>query len=394
MALGVQFVVGLPRAAVEHIEAEQPAFERAIEQRRLAGFLDAQLARQFLVRRQHEHLPPAEMRFQRLAECGHRAPMRLDLGRGRAHRGCGNGGCGRPGTAARAGRQAEGAGPRLRRGTRFVAAFVGIHAFAIGRIGHDDARDVGGCADLAGIGQPQLDARVGHAGTRQVAGRLFDGDRIDVTAIDPQAGGGLPAVPLRLADGVAAQRRPQCRIVVAQLLEREGPRQPGRDAQRQLGGFDQQRARAAIGVVQRFVGGPAGQCQQARGEVFLQGGDALVFALAPPAALEQRLARGVDVQRDLALVQEREHAHIGVDGVDRGPVALGLAQAVDDRVLDLQVGEIQAAQGRAHGGGVHAQRLAAMHEAVPLDPAGDPEDLFLVAVAPRAHLAQHAAGQP
>src|SRR5690606_37673131 len=129
-------------------------------------------------------------------------------------------------------------------------------------------------------------------------------------------------------------------------LEAEAPRQPGRDAARDLRRLDEDRPGPAEGVQERLRRLPSGQRQQSRRQVLLERRLALVLALAP-APLEERLARQVEIEARLALVQVREHAHVGPAGIDRGPFAGPLAEEVDDGVLDAQRGEVQAAQRRA-----------------------------------------------
>ena len=78
-----------------------------------------------------------------------------------------------------------------------------------------------------------------------------------------------------------------------------------------------------------------------------------------PAALEQRLARGVDVQRGVVGVEVQRERQVGAAGVDAGPLAGGFAQRVAHGVLDAQRGEVQALQRRALRRRVDAQRLRA-----------------------------------
>ena len=87
------------------------------------------------------------------------------------------------------------------------------------------------------------------------------------------------------------------------------------------------------------VAAPAGGGEHGRGQRFLQRRLALVLA---PAALEQRLARGVDVQRAHAF---RRGAHRCRSG--RWVSTLGRSPVVAERrngVLDPQRGEVQALQ--------------------------------------------------
>src|SRR5690606_35207032 len=159
----------------------------------------------------------------------------------------------------------------------------------------------------------------------------------------------------------------------------EAARQSGGDAARALRRLDQDGPRTAEGIEQWPCRVPPGEGEQARREVLLERGLALVVAPAP-APLEQRLARQVEVEARLPLVQVREYAYVGLPGVDRGSLARALAEEVDDGVLDAQRGEVQAAQRRAAPRDVHPQRLARIEPGAPVDRAGDPVELVLVAV--------------
>jgi hypothetical protein len=101
---------------------------------------------------------------------------------------------------------------------------------------------------------------------------------------------------------------------------------------------------------------PAAGGDHGGGQGFLQRGVALVLA---PAALEQRLARGVDVQRGLIGRQVHMDAHVGPARVHIGALAALVAKAVGHRVLDLERGEVQAFQRAVLGGHFDLEGLAA-----------------------------------
>ena len=61
-----------------------------------------------------------------------------------------------------------------------------------------------------------------------------------------------------------------------------------------------------------------------------------------PAALEQRLARAVDVDLARARADVQHDRQVGSLGVDVRPLAGGFAQLIADRVLDPQRGEVEA----------------------------------------------------
>src|SRR5690606_25856613 len=98
---------------------------------------------------------------------------------------------------------------------------------------------------------------------------------------------------------------------------------------------------------------PARERDEARREVLAQ---RRFLGVAPPAALEERLAGRVEVERRLARGEVRVDAHVGGALVDRGPPALLVAEAVAHRVLDGQRRELEALQRRARRGDVDADR--------------------------------------
>ena len=88
---------------------------------------------------------------------------------------------------------------------------------------------------------------------------------------------------------------------------------------------------------------PAGGGEHRRGERLLQRRVALVLA---PAALEQRLARAVDVERGALGADVQHERQVGAARVDARPLAGCVAQRVADGVLDAQRGEVEALQRR------------------------------------------------
>ena len=139
--------------------------------------------------------------------------------------------------------------------------------------------------------------------------------------------------------GALADPLPRRPVVPGELLEPERTAEAGSAVRRPQRGLDDDRAAAAHRIEQRRARLPAGQCQQAGGEVLAQ---RRRVGVAPVAALEQRLARGVEVERGLAVGEVGVDADVGALLVDRRPRAAGVAEAVADGVLDLQRRELEA----------------------------------------------------
>ena len=179
-----------------------------------------------------------------------------------------------------------------------------------------------------------------------------------------------------------------------QPLEGKAAFEAGRDAAGDLRGLDGDGARATARVVQGAarIGAtlPAGGGQHRGGQRFLQRRVALVFA---PAALEERLARGVDIQRRALGAQVQHQRQIGLADVDVRALAGGFTQLIAHRVLDAQRGEVQAAQRAARGGGVHTQGVLRRDPLRPVDAAGQFIQRLLVAVLTLGHFHQHALRQ-
>ena len=212
--------------------------------------------------------------------------------------------------------------------------------------------------------------------------------------------GGFDDDRARAAEGIeqgGRRRWPRWRLAVAGGWRR-GMRVGWRHGRVACGGVGWRCVAAGRVCVQ--VGGagglhrpaPARQRQQAGGEVFLQRcRDAAVLVVAP-AALEQRLAGEVEIELQPFGRQEGADAHVGMMGVDRWPAAVLVAEAVDDGVLDAQGGKVQAAQRRADRHHVDTDGLAG---AEPVFPAGVAAELVqgaFVAAGPVQQPQQHAAG--
>ena len=211
-------------------------------------------------------------------------------------------------------------------------------ALAVGRVGDQQAA---AAAALDGAGRGH------HVGQRAPldphpaveAGRLHVGPRrphrplVLVAAGDrrkPRLPG--PVAPARLG----AQRLPQRRVVARPAEEAEAGAE---QARRAVGGdhrrLDGQRAGATHRVEERRPRRrqrrPARRQQHRGGEVLLERSRRPVLA---PAAPVQRLAGQVDAHVDGPAASVDVDAHVGRLGVDRGAEAAGVAQLVDDGVLD------------------------------------------------------------
>ena len=212
-----------------------------------------------------------------------------------------------------------------------------VNPLAIGRVDQHDA--AGGWRHaLQRIATAKLHS-IGHAGPLGIALGKIDHAERDIAAKHRSRGlgdGGL---------GLALQPFPHMGLERQVFLESKAAPDAGRDVAGDLRRLDHDGARTAAGVVQRHALFaeliPAAGGNHGGGQGFLQRGVALVF---PPAALEQRLARGVDVKGDGVGGQVGVHPHVGPVGIDIGAhVVLG-AKAVGNRVLDLERRKIQARQ--------------------------------------------------
>ena len=168
----------------------------------------------------------------------------------------------------------------------------------------------------------------------------------------PWIGRARTALAPRARAGRAAARHLR-RIEVRQLLEPERAVEPGRDIERHHRGFDEEGAAAAHGVEERQRRRPSGQLEDAGGEILAQRRFA---AGGAPAALEERLARGVEIEGRLVAGQEDVDAHVRRLRVDVRAAAARGAKRVAHRVLDAQRDEIEALHRRPDGGDVDAYR--------------------------------------
>ena len=215
-----------------------------------------------------------------------------------------------------------------------------INALAVRRVDQHHARRRGRHA-LQRITAAQLHG-VGHTRTLGVAFGKVDHAESHIAAEHRRHGRGDGGL------GLTQQAFPHVRLKGQILLKGKAPVQAGRDVAGDLRRLDGDGARAAAGVVQRHalfaqtaLAAPAAGGQHGGGQGFLERCVALVFT---PAALEQRLARGVDVNGDGVGGQVRVDAHIGPARVHvRAHIEL-VPKAIRHRILDLERGKVQAVQ--------------------------------------------------
>ncbi|MCY1435544.1 hypothetical protein D9M71_516430 [compost metagenome] len=97
---------------------------------------------------------------------------------------------------------------------------------------------------------------------------------------------------------------------------------------------------------------PAGTHQDGSGKVFLERRRALLQAVA---TLVQAMARQVQGKNGFATVQAQVYAQVRVELVDRGALAAGSTQLVDDRILDFQGAEMGVVDARTMATELHGQ---------------------------------------
>ena len=185
-------------------------------------------------------------------------------------------------------------------------------------------------------------------------------------------------------------------LIRQQFFKSKTAQQAGRHPHGYLGGFNHHSTTAATRIVQRHdvihalrltcLHVPPGGSDHGGSQCFLEWRIALIGA---PAALEQRLTRGVDVQRQMICAQVGMHPHIGPGGLDTGPLAVFVAKAVTQRILDTQSSKVQALQGRALGGDVHLEGLARCEPDFPRHFTCGVVQVVFVAIGPMPQLYQH-----
>ena len=119
-----------------------------------------------------------------------------------------------------------------------------------------------------------------------------------------------------------------------------------------------------IGSSSSFIGCPAGQPQNAGGQVLAQRRVARGRAVA---ALEQRFSGGVEVKRHLVGREERMDAHVGRARIHVRAFAAVRAKRIAHRVLQAQRHEVEAFQRAARRRDVDADGVARVEPLRPFE---------------------------
>ena len=141
-------------------------------------------------------------------------------------------------------------------------------------------------------------------------------------------------------------------------------RQAGRPAQRDPCCLDRQRARAAQRIDERRVGLPAALQDQPGGQSFVERGLGLD---RPVAALVQRLARAIEAEHRLVLMDVQVEADHRFVDVDAGPPAAPRHELVADGVLGLEGRILGVRDPRVADVAVHRQRVLGREVLGPVD---------------------------
>ena len=135
---------------------------------------------------------------------------------------------------------------------------------------------------------------------------------------------------------------------------------------------------------------PVGGGEHGSGQGLFQRGFAGVFA---PTALEERFARGIDVEDGVEVVKVEDQAEVGEAGVDAGALACAFTQVVADGIFDAQAGEVEALQVAAARDDVDAQGVLRGDPVGPVDATGHDVDVVFVAVDAGGDAPEDALGQ-
>src|SRR5207244_6133267 len=188
-----------------------------------------------------------------------------------------------------------------------------------------------------------------------------------------------------------AQVAPRLRIEVLQLLERKAATQARRDVPRYEDGFHQDRAASAHAIEQRLLRIPPGQSQDACRQVLAE---RRLAARLAQSALEQRLARRVEVQSHALSVQKGIDADVGLAGVHVGPRAGRSAEPIADGVFDLERDVIKARERAVLRADLDLDRAARGKPVAPWQVIGSLIDVLLGPVAAVKDAPEYPAGDP
>src|SRR6185436_706206 len=155
--------------------------------------------------------------------------------------------------------------------------------------------------------------------------------------------------------------------------------------------LDQESAATAHRIERRHVGVPAAEPQYPGSKVFPQ---RRFSGTLPGAALEQRFAGSVDIQRKSVGFQESVYAHVGLRRVHVGTHAGLCAKPVTNRILDAQSDEVEAVEGTAHRGDVDTYRQRTLEQLRPVDGVDAAIYILFTTIVAGSDLPQNAAGNP
>ena len=135
---------------------------------------------------------------------------------------------------------------------------------------------------------------------------------------------------------------------------------------------------------------PTAGGQHGRGQGFFQRRITFVHA---PAAFEQGLARGIDVQRHVVAGEVGVQAHIGPLGVDAGALAAFGTEAIGHRVFDAQGGKVQAFERAVLGRDLDFEAVLWREPSLPRHRMGTGVHIVLMPIRGVRELHQHPHGQ-
>ena len=136
---------------------------------------------------------------------------------------------------------------------------------------------------------------------------------------------------------------------------------------------------------------PAGQPDQTGREVFFQG---CLTPCAPVAPLEQWLTGCVDIEHRFTFIQKSTDANLRCAGIDRGPLAAGIAKAIANCILDTQQCKINTVERRAHCGDIDPQRAFNREPLWPVNCVRCLIEARFIAIGAGRYTQQHPGGQP
>ena len=259
----------------------------------------------------------------------------------------------------------------------------GGNALAVGRVEQHDARHLAGGHALQRVATAQLQG-TGHTRALGVALGKVDHAVRHIAAKDRCSGGVFHGACF------VFQALPHMRLEGHQFFKTKTALAARGNAAGDLGGLNGDGAAAAAGVVQRGGGVPTAGSNHGCSQSFLERRIAFV---GTPATLEQRLAGGVDVQRDVLACQVSVDAHIGPGGFHAGALAALGSEAVGHSILDFERGKVQALERTVLRGDLDLEGLLGREPDFPGHIAGGFVQIGFAAVGGVRELHQHALRQ-